>query len=269
MSVDNMKTSSFAFCLAATALLAGCATSPDYDVKYLSAMSWMQVAPEYKALCTQTYNSALEHVKAASKRPSKKTKVVVLDLDETVFLNLRAQTAIYREIVEHGGDFNAIWLNWEAKGMPDAVPGSVEFLQALKPLGVKPFFVTSRTYPTYEHTVKILESFGVTDWEGIHCKTGSSDKTERFKAIERDYEVLAYIGDNLNDLPVGSMTKEDREAFVLANAGKFGVKFFTLPNPFYGNWISDVDPKFYALDQNGQIRSFRASLPAADKSDIQ
>jgi predicted secreted acid phosphatase len=75
------------------------------------------------------------------------------------------------------------------------------------------------------------------------CKpdTGPSDKNPRFEAVARGttpaglppLEVVAFVGDNINDFPGQSQAIRGQgdQAFT-----DFGERFFMLPNPMYGSW---------------------------------
>jgi predicted secreted acid phosphatase len=70
---------------------------------------------------------------------------------------------------------------------------------------------------------------------------GSSDKNPRFDAVAQGtaqpdlgpLEVLAFVGDNIQDFPRLSqdVRLEPETAFA-----PFGERFFLLPNPLYGSW---------------------------------
>jgi len=59
--------------------------------------------------------------------------------------------------------------------------------------------------------------------------------------------VVLYLGDNANDLPLGTYGKamKERNALIDANKDKFGTEFIALPNPYYGDWEPAVVPSGY------------------------
>ena len=69
-------------------------------------------------------------------------------------------------------------------------------------------------------------------------KGDNSDKGPRLAAIAKDYEVIVYMGDNSNDLPIGTYGKltEERNAIIDEHSKEFGVKYIAFPNPMYGHW---------------------------------
>ena len=51
--------------------------------------------------------------------------------------------------------------------------------------------------------------------------------------------MLLIIGDNLNDFTTGSRgTPEERRAVIERHRLYWGSKWFMLPNPLYGGWVS-------------------------------
>jgi predicted secreted acid phosphatase len=80
-------------------------------------------------------------------------------------------------------------------------------------------------------------------YDAMLCKpdAGPSDKNARFESVARGttpaglppLEVVAFVGDNIQDFPGQSqaLRQEADEAFA-----PFGTRFFVLPNPMYGSW---------------------------------
>jgi len=90
---------------------------------------------------------------------------------------------------------------------------------------------------------------------------GSSDKSARREAVAARYNVLLYFGDNLRDfsetfanknfLPKDP-TQEDYQKAIARRAAAaddarvhWGIDWFVLPNPVYGEWdrLTGKDPK--------------------------
>ena len=75
------------------------------------------------------------------------------------------------------------------------------------------------------------------------CKPdkGPSDKNPRFESVRTGttpagwppVEVVAFLGDNINDFPGLSQAIKQKGPDAFA---EFGVRFFVLPNPLYGSW---------------------------------
>jgi acid phosphatase len=61
----------------------------------------------------------------------------------------------------------------------------------------------------------------------------SSDKNPRFKAVQDRYNVLMFVGDNIQDFPA---TTQAIRAQGNAAFEHFGVDWIVLPNPMYGSW---------------------------------
>lgn len=207
------------------------------------ALSWMQNAAEYRALCYQAYNGAYEHVKASLKQKTDKPRAIILDLDETVIDNIPAEATI-NEVARNGKDFNDYWLAWESMASANAMPGAAEFLKKVDKLGVQIFYVSNRSCMNVDFTNKNLKSLKFPMKNKIRCKDNTSNKKARFDKILEKYNVVAFLGDNATDFPISiyGVNGEDRNKIVDKNSSQFGVKYFVLPNPVYGEWFSQIDP---------------------------
>jgi 5'-nucleotidase (lipoprotein e(P4) family) len=207
------------------------------------ALSWMQNAAEYRALCYQAYNGAYEHVKASLKQKTDKPRAIILDLDETVIDNIPAEATI-NEVARNGKDFNDYWLAWESMASANAMPGAAEFLKKVDKLGVQIFYVSNRSCMNVDFTNKNLKSLKFPMKNKIRCKDNTSNKKARFDKILEKYNVVAFLGDNATDFPISiyGVNGEDRNKIVDKNSSQFGVKYFVLPNPVYGEWFSQIAP---------------------------
>ena len=91
----------------------------------------------------------------------------------------------------------------------------------------------------------------------LFLKKDKSNKTPRFEEIEKQgYEIVVYMGDNLNDFGDATYHKSntERRAFVDQNSNLFGKKFIVLPNPNYGDWEAGLDKNYYKVDPEGRVK---------------
>ncbi len=202
------------------------------------SVNWVQQSGEYRALAYQAFNTA-KLMYDQSTVPSGKKRAVVADLDETLIDNSReaAYSAVMHQPFE-----SKMWTEWCQAKQADAIPGAVEFSNYVNTHGGTMFFVSNRkTGDEYQPTVDNLKALGfknVTD-ETMLLKDKGSNKAERFKKIQdMGYEIVMYLGDNLDDFTGDIYGKQnaDRRAFVDSKKADFGVKYIVLPNPVYGGF---------------------------------
>lgn len=227
----------------------------------LQANLYMQNSAEYRATCLQTYAWAdsLLRIRARAAKSlmerdhSNKPLAVVMDLDETVVDNAAFQSYMDRASKNYTEED---WQRYEK--MPTdvkLVPGAAEFIKSAEALGVRPVFISNRWAKSQAHTIEALKLNGI-NIEGIDHRIllreegKSSDKTERRVLVEKLYNVLMYVGDNLRDFsedflaPPASPTDyealqrsvEARKAAVDKHASKWGSEWIVLPNPVYGEF---------------------------------
>ena len=215
-------------------------TQKDLNAELTMAVAWFQNSAEYRELCYQAYNAALDQVKAAVANHKKGDKplAIVLDCDETVVDN----SAFEAGLIGTGNSYsNATWDEWCAAAQATAMPGATEYLQAVDKLGVDIFYVTNRSAKTQlEGSAKNMKAIGFPQVDAKHLmfKTDTSNKQPRYDAIMKDYDVVVFMGDNAGDLPIGTYHKmqQERNAIVDQHQSEFGHKFIVLPNPTYGDW---------------------------------
>lgn len=201
-----------------------------HDQNMMSVL-WSENAAEYRELCYQAYNIALERIDQAlkSKKKFKKPLAIVLDIDETVL-----STAGYYKVRDMDET------KWRASTKAEPLPGAVDFLNTVDKKGVEIFYVTNRPVDKqYDVTVEDLQEAGFPLKQGhLILKSDNSDKGPRLASVAKDYEVIIYMGDNTNDLPIGAYGKltAERNAIVDKHSKEFGVKYIAFPNPMYGHW---------------------------------
>lgn len=274
---------SFSFATAAP-LTTYAAEAPAYTQENLNdemvmAVAWFQNSAEYRELCYQAYNAALDQVvKAVSRhKATDKPLAIVLDADETVLDNSAFEAGL---IGTNNAYSSQTWKEWcnDAKAL--AMPGAAEYLQAVDRLGVDIFYASNRSLKDHgEGSARNMKAIGFPQVDAKHMifKTDSSNKQARFDAVMKDYDVIVFMGDNAGDLPIGTYHKSQAERNALVDQHKedFGRRFIALPNPTYGDWEPALakDGKYWNLSakEKSELRkkSLRAWYPKADRAKME
>jgi 5'-nucleotidase (lipoprotein e(P4) family) len=228
-------------------------TNKDLNEQMVMALTWVQSSAEYRELCYQAFNLAGFIVDKAASQKADKPLAIIADLDETLLDNSAYDAGLVGRDAAFSGK---TWLLWEQAAQALAVPGAVEFLTAASKK-VEIFYVTNRDQAGLEGTLKNLSALGFPNADAKHVlvSVGTSNKQPRFDAIAADHKVVLFLGDNANDLPIGTYGKaqKDRNALVDQNKAKFGTEFIALPNPYYGDWEPAVVPSgYYGLPPAGK-----------------
>lgn len=202
------------------------------------ALIWMQRSAEYKALSHQAYNALIDTVKNAEDDFHKKPMAIILDIDETVLDNTPYKA---RSVGTNIGKARGAFHKWVEEERAEVLPGAAKALQFADKHGVELFYVSGRSAKNdIPFTMKNLKAKGVPvrDESRLLFQKDSSSKASRFAEVEKKYDVIAYVGDNLLDFPFAStsMNEATRNFLVSKNYKKFGKKFIMLPNPDYGSW---------------------------------
>ncbi len=216
----------------------------------------MQTAAEYRACCLQIYKWAALRLDALLKaNPTTYSRpAIVMDLDETVFDNSTFQTFLYQIHSEYA---DSLWELFEKNYYDEVmlVPGAKDFIAKATNSGVTVCYISNRLEEYRQSTCKALAHWGI-DTTNISArlwlkkKGESSDKTFRREKVVARYNVLLYCGDNLRDFSetfaVPKLQADDhaaqlvhikqRYAQVDAADCHWGVDWFVLPNPVYGEW---------------------------------
>ncbi|WP_301098354.1 5'-nucleotidase, lipoprotein e(P4) family [Otariodibacter sp.] len=246
MKSSTLKLSTLTIC--ATLALSGCvATNQDSGEAVLQQQSvlginWVQESGEYQALAHQAFNTAkftFDHAKVAKG----KKKAVVVDLDETMIDN--SPNAGW-QVKNNKGFDSAAWTRWVNAKQAKAIPGAIEFNNYVNNHKGTVFYVSNRKdNDEKKSTVENLKQLGFqgVNEQTLYLKKDKSNKSERFEEIEKQgYQIVLYIGDNLNDFGDATYhkTNAERRSFVKSNSKLFGSKFIILPNPNYGDWESAI-----------------------------
>lgn len=201
---------------------------------------WVRTAAEYRALALQTYRAAGERLRALEAPLVDGSWAVIMDADETILDN----SLFEKRIAERGETFTEeAWDEWVAEEAAGAIPGAADFVALVQRLGGRVAVVTNRHEGLCPATIRNLAALGIRP-AVVLCETDTAQKEGRFAMVEGGtaspelgpVRVILWIGDNIGDFPDLDQTLRDApaEAYRL-----FGDRYFVLPNPMYGSWMSN------------------------------
>ncbi len=221
-------------------------SNPSSQNSLMMAVAWKQTAAEYRALYYQAYNIARMQVERAlsTRTPGDKTLAVLMDMDDTILNTVN----YWGYLINNNQAFfdDSIWDRWIPENKVVPTPGSVDFLAFCKDNDVEVFYVTSRNQgaKTFEYAMDHLKinGFPYADENHLTVLTDTSNKQKRQDEIGNDYEIVLFMGDNLNDFKrVYYVTDiDERTKLMEQDKDLFGRKFILLPNPTDGHWIRAV-----------------------------
>lgn len=223
-------------------LFLGCSTAAPPPCRpgdaLVNATLWIQSAAEYRASALQTYAAARAALDAGLSAPSALPPAVILDLDETALDNSSYAARSIRRNTTF--EFDANWSAWVKEAAARPVPGATDFVTHAANRGVAIFYITNRTADMTADTRRNLESHGFpVAGDTLLMRTSTTNKTARRESVTARYNVLVYLGDDLNDFTDGSgKSVEERNAIAARNASEWGTRWFMVPNPMYGSWES-------------------------------
>jgi 5'-nucleotidase (lipoprotein e(P4) family) len=198
---------------------------------------WTEKSAEMRALALSAYALAEERIDALRASGLPAQWAVVMDIDETTLSNLTYQ----RERAELGTAYSsASWLAWTQRKAATPMPGAKAFIDRVRALGGKVVLVSNRKAGSEcDPTAQNLAAVGIA-YDGLLCRTTTSDKNPRFEAIEDGtapglpaLTTVMYVGDNIQDFPGQS---QDLRHEPDAEFSDFGHRFILVPNPMYGSW---------------------------------
>lgn len=251
--------------------LAGCSSSNMTDDARLQqhavlGVNWMQDSGEYQALAYQAFNTAKVAFDNAKVKKGKK-KAVAVDLDETMVDN----SAYAGWQIKNNQPFGSeTWTQWVNARQTLAIAGAVEFNNYVNSHGGKVFYVSNRKDSTEKAgTIDDMNKLGFkgVSEETLYLKKDKSAKQARFDEIEKQgYEIVLYVGDNLDDFgnEVYGKINAERRAFADKNSKLFGTKFIVLPNPNYGGWEGGITENYWGLDAKGKSEARHRIIRAWD-----
>ncbi len=204
----------------------------------LKAVEWISYSAEYEALCHQTFQLAEQRLlQALASKENSLPAAVVLDVDETLLNNVG-----YEWFLIHNNRTyeSTTWKQWSDSAKATAIPGAIDFLNAVYQQKVAIVLISNRKVEEIESTAKNLNNLGFPPipLKNFHFKEETSGKQFRRNSVLNNYDVLLYLGDNLDDFDA---VFEDRlvshgKAEVEKHRQSFGDRYFILPNPMYGSW---------------------------------
>ena len=213
----------------------------------IHAVAWKQTAAEYRALYHQGFNIARMHVEAAlaNRKEGGKPLAVVTDIDDTILQPLEYWGHLVASNIDYFDD--AIWDRWIPTNGVVAAPGAREFLEFCAQNGVEVFYITSREQgeKTYEYAMGHLKHLGYPFADDAHLTVlrDTSNKEKKQDEILQTHEVIAFLGDNLNDFGRKYYLKGDvdgRIAAMEADRDMYGSKYIVFPNPTDGHWMAAI-----------------------------
>jgi 5'-nucleotidase (lipoprotein e(P4) family) len=213
----------------------------DQDHLILATL-WYQKSAEMRALYYQCFRNA-EIALAENLAWAGRTKpaAVAIDIDETLLDNSPFQGWQVFEKKEYNDED---WLRWVELARARPLPGAVEFTRYADSLGVEVFYVSNRTVREMGPTIANMAALGFVNADSTHMllKETTSSKVERRALIEKDYEILLLVGDNLADHSGIYEKRGPDHGFAAVDADRrlFGTRYIVLPNPMYGNWLNDL-----------------------------
>jgi len=192
-------------------------------------------------LCYQTFNLAKMNLDKVLSSKKLKKQAIIVDCDETIIDNSSYEVSL---LGKNYGYSSETWNKWMDAAEAKAVPGAVDFLYYASQKGVEIFYITNRRIVGYEGTKKNLIDLGFPNVDKKHLllRTDTGNKQPRRDIVEKDYDVVLLMGDNLNDFLniFADKSVEDRIAETEKLKGDWGEKFIVLPNPMYGEWEGAV-----------------------------
>jgi 5'-nucleotidase (lipoprotein e(P4) family) len=227
----------------------------------IAAVAWKQTAAEYRALYFQGYNVARMHLERAIKerKPGDKPLAVVSDLDDTVLLPL----PYWGHLINANKDFfeDPVWDAWIPKNGMVVAPGAQEFFKFAADNGVEVFYVSSRDQGdrTQEFSVNHVRVAGLpfADNEHVTILRETSNKEKRQDEIAQKFNIVVFLGDNLNDFRRKYYTKnvDERLKLMEEDRAQYGHRYVLFPNPTDGHWMRAIfgDSEPPASDANREI----------------
>lgn len=225
------------------------------------ATLWQQDSAEVKALRLQAYKQArgnIDQLISNGNMPS--SPAVVLDIDETILDNMPAGAY---QITSNNGYNSKDFVEWTTKAECKDIEGSVDFINYAQSNGVEIFLISNRSKEEMEATIINLKAVGVNVPEDhIMLKEDSSNKQKRMDEVEKNYNVIMYIGDNASDFggEYNKKSNKERSKIVMDNKDNIGVKYIALPNPTYGDFDGAINGYDFSISNDEKIKTRNDAL---------
>ncbi|MBL4573163.1 MAG: acid phosphatase [Gammaproteobacteria bacterium] len=242
----------------------------DIENNLMMAMAWKQTAAEFRALYYQGFNIARLRVEIAlaQKQEGSLPLAIISDVDETLLL----ANDYWGYLISQGQDFfdDASWDRWVEENRAVASPGALEFLNFCVSNSVEIFYVTNRDQgeATVQLAIENLNTLGFPFADAAHLRVlrESSNKELVQQDIKEDYEVVALLGDNLNDFArrYYSTDVDQRMSLMEEDRDRYGRDYILFPNPTDGHWIRAIfgESEPPASDANRRILKAAATRAA-------
>jgi len=225
----------------------------------VSGTLWL-MSSENRANSYQAFNLArMMFDKAMDENKSKKNLAVIVDIDDTL-INSTSYTC---QLIGGREWTTQAWEEWIASDAPEAIPGSVEFLNYVVDNGGEVFYITNRWPGIKGSTLKSLNQLGfpAKDEKYLMVREDGtpSSKESRRNLAEKDHNLVLLMGDNLEDFSDAfspSLGLAGRAKAVDEFKEKWGKKFIVLPNPMYGDWEKTMvnNKKGLSVEETVEIR---------------
>jgi len=215
--------------------------TPDTDQSVMATL-WYQKSGELRALCYQAYNLAEMRVNEYLSHPDSGAQpAVIFDIDETLLDNSPSEAL---NIIEGKPYTSDRWKAWTDRASARALPGAVDFCRFLARNDVELIYLSNRSNTEILTTMKNLQdlNFPYADRNHLYMKAETSDKESRRNIIEKKYNVILLVGDNLADFDEIFENRSVNLGFHAVDSlrEEFGKKFIILPNPMYGGWTKPL-----------------------------
>lgn len=212
-------------------------------------VKYVRDGEEYAALTRQVYRLAADALPAAvASLPRGTPWAVALDVDETALDN-----SVYElERATYDIPFNdPSWHAWVLRREAGVVPGTAEYIGAVRAAKGRVAWISNRDEGGREATRDNLARHGLWMEGDLLCLQRPAD-TAYTKARRRTElvqgsgscawagvrpRVVHFVGDAMGDFPA---PEEPAIAGGRAGDEAFGRRFFLLPNPMYGRWVTRV-----------------------------
>ncbi|MDA3910753.1 MAG: 5'-nucleotidase, lipoprotein e(P4) family [Bacteroidales bacterium] len=232
----------------------------------LMATAWYQQSAEMAACYYQAFYQAETALKNNLENDeSDKPNAIVLDIDETLLDNSPFQAKMIETGKPYSSDF---WKTWTDLGEADALPGAIEFLEKTKSMDVEIFYISNRKTNELDSSIENMETLGFPEIRREHFlfKEETSNKDARRAIVQADYDVLLYVGDNLNDYSnfLGDRQEDFGKSSLAENKEILGRDFIILPNPMYGNWEQALKAKYGGETQAEFLEKLKENLVSFD-----
>ncbi len=243
----------------------------------IGANIYLQTSAEYRACCRTIYTCAELRLESSLRnaKPQPARPAVVMDLDETVLDNSAFQTFLYNNHLEYT---EKLWADYEQNDPQDVtlIPGAKHFIDRAESLGASVVFISNRSdqYRTFDEEAlqRLLGSDPTRPIDRLYLrsKDGNSDKSSRRDAVAAKFNVLMYFGDNLRDfsevfaaakLPQNPTPQEclaaidERQSAADDASCHWGVDWFVIPNPVYGEWEKLIGPDPEAIMHSTSMKT--------------